>query len=363
MNKLVWMGIRESEIKYSNFINNSINLFGSNIESLQKQTKKRINHNNEENYDWINDFYNKEVIKKIKEDPNIKFMYYSQIYSYDSMKELGLLDHIVCLNDQKLIKFINSKFKIKEFLKNYIPILDYIYVKGKNCDFRKLNQKYKENKFVIQEEEGSGGFGTIILSEKNKDNINLHDDCTYMVTKYCEGNIPVNIHILISKDKITLLPASIQIIELLNNKLTYKGSDFIAYRELVNSKMDLKLKRYALEIGKLMQEKGYRGIMGIDSIVYNDEVYFMEINPRFQNSSTVLNKALQENNLPSLQELHYNCFFNKGIKIKSFDVYYSCYINEFVKSNEKIDLKPIEKLDEPTEEIECEIASYISTYI
>ena len=87
-----------------------------------------------------------------------------------------------------------------------------------------------------------------------------------------------------------------------------------------------KINKYALKIGKLIQEKGYRGVMGIDSICYDKEVYFMEINPRFQNSSIVLNKALYEQNLPSLQELHYNCFYNKPISLRSFDVNYSSYI-------------------------------------
>ena len=361
MKDLVWVGIRESEIKYSNFINDSISIFGNDSNSLQNQIKKRINHNNEKHYTLIDDFYNKEVIKQIKKTPNIKFMYYSQIYSYYSMKELGLLDHIICLNNQDLIEFVNSKFKIKEYLKDYIPILNYIYINGKDYNFEKLKQKYGNNKYVIQTEEGSGGFSTIILNENNKDDIKLDNNCTYMVTKYCENNIPVNIHILISQNDITLLPPSIQNIELSFNRLMYKGSDFIAYKEIVNTRMDSKLKEYAFTIGQLLQEKGYRGVLGIDSIIYDNEVYFMEINPRFQNSSTILNKALQENNLPSLQELHYNCFFDKSIKLKSFDVNYSSYINEYGALNREFEIKPIEMLDNFNEKIECENFSYLST--
>ena len=127
--------------------------------------------------------------------------------------------------------------------------------------------------------------------------------------------------------------------------------------------MDDKLKNYAYIVGKMMQEKGYRGVLGIDSIVYDNEVYFMEVNPRFQNSSTILNKALQENNLPSLQELHYNCFFDKSVNIPSFDVEYSSYINEYGDLNQKIKIEPIEVLDKSKENIECEKFSYLSTYI
>jgi predicted ATP-grasp superfamily ATP-dependent carboligase len=184
-----------------------------------------------------------------------------------------------------------------------------------------------------------------------------------MVTKYCKNNIPVNIHVLISKNDIVLLPPSIQNIELSHNRLIYKGCDFITYKEMVNNNIDLKLKNYALIVGKLMQEKGYRGVLGIDSIIYDNDVYFMEINPRFQNSSTVLNKALQENNLPSLQELHYNCFYDKSIKLKKFDVNYSSYINEYGALNKEFKISPIEILDKFEQNIEYEEISYSSTYI
>lgn len=363
MKDLIWVGIRESEIKYSNFINNNISIFGNANNSLQNKINKNINHNNEKHYSFIDDFYNKEIIKQIQKNPNVKFMYYSQIYSYYSMKELGLLDYVICLNNQELIKFVNNKFRIKKYLKNYIPILDYVFINGKNCNFDSLKQKYGDYEFIIQTEEGSGGYSTIVLNDNNKDDIKLDNNQIYMITKYCKNNIPVNIHILISKNDILLLPPSIQNIELSYDRLIYKGCDFITYKEIVNNKIDSKLKEYAIIVGKILQKNGYRGLLGIDSIIYEDEIYFMEINPRFQNSSTILNKALQENNLPSLQELHYNCFYNKDIKLSEFNVNYSSYTNEYGTVNKELKIKPIEILDKFNRNIECEDFSYLSTYI
>lgn len=363
MENLVWLGIRESEVKYSSFINNSISIFGSNSNSLQNQIKKTINHNNQKYYNFIADFYIKEIINKIEKNPNIKFMNYSQIYNYDSINKLGLLDYVICLNDPKLIKFINNKFKIKEYLKKYIPVLDYIFIRGRKYELEKLKQIFKTYEFVIQSEESSGGFRTLLLNENNKDTIRLNSNEIYMVTKYCKNNIAVNIHVLVSKTEITLLEPSIQNIEVSENRLMYKGSDFIAYKEIVDNKIDSKLKKYATIVGKMLQNKGYRGILGIDSIIYNGEVYFMEINPRFQNSSTIINKALKDNNLPSLQELQYNCFYNKSINLKPCDVNYSSYVNEYGTTNNKIKIEPIEILDKFNEDIEYEDFSYLSTYI
>lgn len=361
MKDLVWVGIRESEVKYSNFINNSISIFGNNDNCLENQIKKRINHDNRKNFTLIDDFYNKEITKQVQKNPNVKFMYYSQIYSYDNMKKLGLLDYVICLNNQDLIRFMNSKFKTKEYFKDCIPVLDYFFIKGKDFDFEKIKQKYGDYEFVIQTEEGSGGLSTILLNKNNTNDIKIHSNQTYMVTRYCENSISTNINVLISENDITLLPPSMQNIELSHNRLMYKGNDFITYREIVDNKMDVKLKNDAFIVGELIQKKGYRGILGIDSIIYNDEVYFMEINPRFQNSATILNKALQEKNLPSLQELQYNCFYNKPIKLEQFDVNYSSYINEYGALNKKLEVKPIEILDKSNKNIECEDFSYLST--
>lgn len=362
MKNLVWVGIRESEVTYSNFIDNYISICGNNIHSLDFQIKRRINHNNEKNFTFIDDFYYKEIVKQLEENPNIKFMFYSQ-YSYDNLKKLGLLDHVICWNNQELVEFLNDKFKTKDYLKDYIPVLNHIFMSGSDCNFENLQRRYGNYEFVIQEEEGAGGLGTIILNDRNKDEIKPDSKQTFMVTKYCKNNIPVNIHILISKNDITLLPPSIQNIELSHNRLMYKGCDFITYREIVDNKMDSKLKKYASIVGKIMQQKGYRGVLGMDSIIYEDEVYFMEINPRFQNSSIILNKALQENHLPSLQELHYNCFYDKDIKIKQFDVNYSAYLHEYGSVNREFETKPIEILDKFNENIEYENFSYLYTCI
>ena len=53
MKNLVWVGIRESEVKYSDFIKDSISIFGNTSNSLQRQKNININHNNKENFTLI----------------------------------------------------------------------------------------------------------------------------------------------------------------------------------------------------------------------------------------------------------------------------------------------------------------------
>ena len=45
MENLIWIGIRESEIKYTNFIKDSITVFGKDNLSIQREFGKNINHN------------------------------------------------------------------------------------------------------------------------------------------------------------------------------------------------------------------------------------------------------------------------------------------------------------------------------
>ncbi len=74
---------------------------------------------------------------------------------------------------------------------------------------------------------------------------------------------------------------------------------------------------------------GYRGVGGIDYLVYNDEVYFVEINPRFQASTLLLNIALNEVGLPCMQELQLDAFSGRKTvpiqKLEEICVNYSLY--------------------------------------
>lgn len=81
----------------------------------------------------------------------------------------------------------------------------------------------------------------------------------------------------------------------------------------------------------------YRGICGLDFIVQNNKLYFIEINPRFQGSSFLINRTLFENNLPSLYELNEMAFSNEPIKIEkkkleNLNINYSYYKIKYSKN-------------------------------
>lgn len=71
-------------------------------------------------------------------------------------------------------------------------------------------------------------------------------------------------------------------------------------------------------------------ICGLDFIIQGNEVYFIEINPRFQGSSFLINRALSEKSLPSLYILNKRAFCNESFypqkhELENLNVNYSYY--------------------------------------
>ncbi len=62
---------------------------------------------------------------------------------------------------------------------------------------------------------------------------------------------------------------------------------------------------------------GYKGILGLDFLITKDEIMFVEVNPRFQASTPLLNIALKVNGLPNMQEMQIAAFMGKDLPAQS----------------------------------------------
>lgn len=305
--------------------------------------------------------YQKEKMDSIIDnDPNAEFMFYNQIMALKYYKKNN---NIICINDENLINKLDNKFFTRDYYKDKVPCILHYIISGKKISIDYLTSLFKENvKYIVQFQRGAGGSGTLIYySDTQKDQIN--DEDNYLVTEYYEECISMNTHLMISNDETIVLPSSLQIIERQYDHLIYKGCDFIGYDRLPEE-IKSKAYKYASTIGENLRKKGYLGVCGIDFIIYNNEVYFMEINSRFQNSSTILNKALVENNQISLQEMNYNCFKNIAFKYRPITVKYSGYIEYYDEESRNLpNVSPIEVLDDPKCDLEIELLSYYKTNI
>ena len=125
-----------------------------------------------------------------------------------------------------------------------------------------------------------------------------------MISPYYENNISFSCHLLIDNKKVTVFPISQLLFNYDNNKIAYCGYKYLDY----NNELAIQVKNKAINVGKRLMEINYRGICGLDFIFIQNNILLIEINPRYQGSSYLLNAVLNVYNLPSLFELNSICF-------------------------------------------------------
>lgn len=309
---IYWSGPRESDCDYTgSLFSGSVTFFGSDKNgnvSYCGNSASRIDHNvdNEDASCFVRDHL-KSIIEN---DPDCRIMYYNPNYAFDLDNEIDR--RIICRNDRGLMEMLNDKLRFRSFAEGIVPMLPMKLLRGAECTYDSLKERNgfgEFNDFVIQEKNASGGHGTFLMrnGDVNRIREKLTDDEAYIVTGYIAENISVNVHAVIFDDDILLFPASIQVIRYQDGRLLYRGGDFDAYEQIDGGRRE----KFTAETRKLLrqiQQKGYRGVIGIDGLFDGDRLYIVEVNNRFQGSSILVNKKLYENNLPSLQELTIKAF-------------------------------------------------------
>lgn len=213
---IYYVGLRESDISNINTFAGSVTYFGSNKNdnhSLNGTFKKAINHNKPE-YDHIFNEFAKDWVTKIsKKDTEARFMYYNLNYLHIHKSLFSFAD--ICSNEKQVVANLNDKFYTRKLLKGIANLLVYKTLLGKDVCLSKLKKLFGgEEEFVVQQCSGAGGEGTYIFNAENEQQIltKLKSDREYQVSKYVANN-SINIHLLITKDKIVLFPCSVQIIK------------------------------------------------------------------------------------------------------------------------------------------------------
>lgn len=324
MEKIYWIGPRESDIdEIDDMFAGSITIYGSNKgnnKSFCQSNAERINHNE---YNAACDAFIQEELKKlIRTDESVKFLFYNASLAYDFDCEIA--SHSVCLNCYELLAQLNDKARCRIVLQQIVQPTPFVTLSGKECTYYNIKHYFDAEEFVVQDAFSSGGDGTFHIKESSSLGF-VDPNKRYLISPYIKDGVSVNSHIIISENNILFFPPSVQIIKEINGKLLYLGADYICYTA-VNSKMQRKVKAASISIGQKLQAEGYRGVLGIDFLLKDEILYFMEINPRFQASSHLLNKAMKSTHQTSLQKLHLLSFEEPNLEnIFNFSVPYSNY--------------------------------------
>lgn len=310
---LYYVGLNEERIGNTKIFNGSITIMGSNNNhnyAYNKIYNKTLDYNDITKLDEISKFYSEYMWKIICKDPDAKFMFYSLVNT--SKLDNKVRNHIVCNNTNEIYSTLNNKIECRKLLESDIVLLQYKYLKGSEISYSKISELLPNFKrYVVQQPFGFAGYGTFLLTEKNDNTIQnkLKTEVVYSISGYEENSISINNTFLISNNKILIFPGSYQIIAV-SDQLNYDGYSFEDYQNLSKT-LKTKINQQTHKICKKLQKIGYRGIGGVDYIIKDNKIYFMEINPRFQTSSTKLNDILIDKGYPDIYTLNLNSFYNE----------------------------------------------------
>lgn len=322
--RLIWIGKYQSDIAYTKYyFSGSITYYGNGQDG-------NVFCCNQNDRSYSKNLFISFIIENIKNSlGGCNYVFYNQSYAHEVANIFPeCQSYIINVNSNNLINWLSNKTLVRLWVNNIVKVPPFSAVTGSECSHFNLKSIFPNcNKFVVQNNYSSGGIGSFIIEEKNIYKLNPCE--IYLASPLLENCYSVNVNMIIGQKEQLVFPVSIQIIEPNKSPFIFRGSDFIAAQKMPKYIID-KINNCAYKIGEKLAVIGYRGICGIDFIVQDKDVYFIEINPRFQGSSFLINRALMERDLPSLYELndaafHGNSLFPQKIELKSLEVNYSYY--------------------------------------
>lgn len=276
--------------------------------------------------------FNKYIENKMNEilnrHPDAKFIFYNPRIAYNL--DSRLQQYIECLNDCALLDILNDKIYTRYWVSRCVPTLPAITISASNLSFQNIEHCLGcSDRYIVQKNRSSGGFGTYILSTDNGmlNVLRQNPHTLFMVSPYIHKGFSVNVNAIIGQNDIIVFPPSVQISEVNKERILYHGADYLAADFIQDSDLK-KLREYTDIILSHVKLLGYLGILGIDFIITPDEIYFLEINPRYQASSFLINFALHNSNLPSLSQICLSAFYGSlqnTEEIGNLKVNYSFY--------------------------------------
>jgi len=302
----IWIGKRESDILTYKFFDYSITFYGSNKNinsSFSNEYRQKSSYSDDFTVFVIN---NLNTIYRKYQDIEIHF--YSGIFANRIIAKCpSYKKSIVNTNSIFLLNNLRHKTLSRVWLNNSVSVPSFTLLSKDECNIDYLGTKFDGySSFVIQKNYSGGGAGTYLMNNHNESTVinKLNENELYLVSPFYFPSQSLSCHILIDKNDCVVFPVSEQMIYSQKDNLEYVGNRYLSNE----SPISLLIKESAFSIGNKLKNIGYRGICGFDYIYYNGEVFLVEINPRYQGSSYILNYALKKYQLPSLFELNTMCF-------------------------------------------------------
>lgn len=245
----------------------------------------RIDHNSTKNDAMVGDVINDQVCQLKKEHDSVQVVAYNQPYA-------DLVRH----HENAEFMILDSKSRFREVARGLdIPALEVGVLPPEVDDiYDYLIRSCGEGAFVIQSDISSGGDGTYLLDSNSRMFVESElrgRSGKWIYSRYHKDSVSVNVHLIISDEEVYLAPGSVQITRVCGYRILYRGADYPAYATL-DPDTRSRLERFVRRMGLEVQRLGYRGVAGIDAIIYDGTVELVEVNLRFQASTFLINRAI-----------------------------------------------------------------------
>lgn len=254
---------------------------------------------------------------------------------HELVKQFKDIGPKVYANDPKKYALTRQKHKINNIAKNAgfeIPILE------SADNYQELIEKAKSFSFPLVTRGDGGGGGAGIKLWKNLSELedyfgskDQEQEKTIWVQEYVEG-IDASATVNCLKKEVQILSVNRQLI---GDKNLRAPSEFAYTGNIVPLNYDPYKKDSTLEekhlesIRKLFQKLQLMGSNGVDFIIKNERIFFMEVNPRFQGSIECVQNATGHN----LVQLHLDAFHKIKHDIPIIPSYDQCSVKGILFSD------------------------------
>ncbi|MDR3291629.1 MAG: ATP-grasp domain-containing protein [Methanobrevibacter sp.] len=286
--------------------------------------------------------YNQDNIITIEEDLFIWLK--KNIYKFNKVMFIGCEERLILYELTKLIEAqgveilgsnskgiltCSNKYKTYIALKNKVRQPKTIKIDINNDNsylaIKKLLEKSNSKKLIAKPIYGVDCQDTkLIHDDKEAYNLNNHKK-ELIIQEFIEGD---TVSVSLISDGNESIPISLneQFIAINNNEFNYLGGEI---------PFEHPLKEEAFKIAKIATETidGLKGFIGVDLILSNDKVYFLEINSRFTTSYVGLAKIININIGESIIKLLTN-----QITLNSINFKFNGKV-KFIKNGKNLEIK------------------------
>lgn len=269
-------------------------LVGANIFSLEKESGTRKVWSNYTIQDAVRSFVKAQKSStSIPTAPNVAIAYRSNTVLEELSEDSAGWLRIAAPSAE-----IVSKLDDKIYCFDELGRWGVTQPRGEVCVLSKIDYKTLSGKFgnplVIKQHTGASGSGTyFVSSEKDFSGlISRLGDQDVLVMEFIEG-LSYNIHAVARQGELLISAPSVQLVglrECTNRSEVYCGNDFSAIQAIDPEIVD-SIRSETEKIGRWMLSQGYQGIFGVDFVGTSERLVALDINPRFQGSTSLLTQA------------------------------------------------------------------------